>query len=416
MISDIKKQIEKNKIKIDEWFSDKWRGLSVPLYASVDLRNAHTKIAVVDTNAFPAGFNNLCPYYCEELTAAFKDYLNEFYPGAKTIMLAPENHTRNKFYLENVRRIKAALKLAGYDVVIGSLDPELRDENITLETVEGELLIHKVTRVGNTLSTKNAKPDLIISNNDFSESEPKLLNDLDVPVIPSPKLGWHTRRKHRHFEILNSLIDDFAKVSGIDPWCLSTSVSVEKDIDFNEESSRKRLAAAVDSMIEKIKSDYDTHSIDEVPRVFVKNNAGTYGIAVMTVKSGDEIINAARKTRVKMKTGKGKVKVNEVMIQEGVPTQDMHEGNPMEPVIYIVGDRPIGGFFRLHRERTFVQNLNVRGMEFRRLCFHQVSEQHPEKLDDRCEDSASLMLVYGTMARLASLALGIEMKEITEDE
>ncbi len=136
----------------------------------------------------------------------------------------------------------------------------------------------------------------------------------------------------------------------------------------------------------------------------------------MTVESGEQIINAARKTRVKMKTGKGKVRVEEVMVQEGVPTLDMHEGFPMEPVIYIVGDRPVGGFFRLHRERTGIQNLNVRGMEFRRLCFHKVSEQRPEKLDDRCEDAASLMLVYGTMARLASLALGIEMKEITEDK
>src|SRR3989338_6145422 len=34
----------------------------LPLYSSVDIRDAGFKIAVVDTNIFPAGFNNLCEH------------------------------------------------------------------------------------------------------------------------------------------------------------------------------------------------------------------------------------------------------------------------------------------------------------------------------------------------------------------
>ena len=138
-------------------------------------------------------------------------------------------------------------------------------------------------------------------------------------------------------------------------------------------------------------------------------------MAIMKAESGNEVREARRKTRVKMKTGKGRRPVSDVFLQEGIPTRDSFEGSPMEPVIYMVGDRPVGGFYRLHRGRSESDNLNVRGMEFKRLCFHKVAEKRPESLDDACEDSTSLLLVYGTMARLAALALGMEMKEIEEE-
>ena len=91
---------------------------------------------------------------------------------------------------------------------------------------------------------------------------------------------------------------------------------------------------------------------------------------------------AKRKTRVKMGTGKGRT--------------------------------PVGGFYRLHKSRSESENLNVRGMEFHRLCFHQVSEKKPEKLDDRCEDAGQLLNVYGTLGKIAVLAVAIEMKELEE--
>ena len=49
--------------RIEAWFRSQWRKAPAPLYASVDLRNAGYKIAPVDTNLFPAGFNNLNPVF-----------------------------------------------------------------------------------------------------------------------------------------------------------------------------------------------------------------------------------------------------------------------------------------------------------------------------------------------------------------
>ena len=44
---------------IEQWFRAQWLEHSPPFYAPVDLRNAGFKLAPVDTNLFPGGFNNL---------------------------------------------------------------------------------------------------------------------------------------------------------------------------------------------------------------------------------------------------------------------------------------------------------------------------------------------------------------------
>src|SRR5438046_201538 len=48
---------------IEAWFEARWREIPPPFYASVDLRNAGYKLAPIDTNLFPAGFNNIKPAF-----------------------------------------------------------------------------------------------------------------------------------------------------------------------------------------------------------------------------------------------------------------------------------------------------------------------------------------------------------------
>ena len=58
-----------NQEKIETWFKEQWQITPPPFYCSVDLRNAGFKLAPVDTNLFPAGFNNLNPEFtplCED--------------------------------------------------------------------------------------------------------------------------------------------------------------------------------------------------------------------------------------------------------------------------------------------------------------------------------------------------------------
>ena len=186
----------------------------MPLYCSVDIRNSHDKIAVVDTNAFPAGFNNLCPKYCDGLVSAFRDYIDDRHPGTQKVLLVAESHTRNRFYLENVRRIGAALKLGDFDVRIGSLDPEIREDSVRLEAVDGELTVHRVIRDNGKMMAPGFDPDLIVNNNDLSEGVPEVFQNIGQPVIPPRRLGWHKRSKHPPFHIAQRAVRGFRKVYG----------------------------------------------------------------------------------------------------------------------------------------------------------------------------------------------------------
>jgi len=44
---------------IERWFRLEWQEHTPPFYCSVDMRNSGFKLAPVDTNLFPGGFNNI---------------------------------------------------------------------------------------------------------------------------------------------------------------------------------------------------------------------------------------------------------------------------------------------------------------------------------------------------------------------
>src|ERR1700710_246089 len=54
-------KIQKNQKKISEWYMAHAKLAPPPFYSSVDLRDSGFKIVPVDSNLYPAGFNNVCP-------------------------------------------------------------------------------------------------------------------------------------------------------------------------------------------------------------------------------------------------------------------------------------------------------------------------------------------------------------------
>ena len=62
---DLEQRVLDSMPAIEYWFRTQWLEHAVPFYASVDLRNSGFKLAPVDTNLFPGGFNNLNPdFFC----------------------------------------------------------------------------------------------------------------------------------------------------------------------------------------------------------------------------------------------------------------------------------------------------------------------------------------------------------------
>ena len=106
---------------IEHWFRKQWQEHLVPFYASVDLRNAGFKLAPVDTNLFPGGFNNLNRDFMPLCVHAAMSAVEKICPVARRFVIIPESHTRNLYYLSNVATLAYLLRQAGLHVRIGSL-------------------------------------------------------------------------------------------------------------------------------------------------------------------------------------------------------------------------------------------------------------------------------------------------------
>jgi glutamate--cysteine ligase len=74
ILNEINQKIGERSKELDTWVEKQCKKVIVPLYTSVDLRISNHKIAPVDTNVFPAGFNNLCQVFRERTAILFKQY------------------------------------------------------------------------------------------------------------------------------------------------------------------------------------------------------------------------------------------------------------------------------------------------------------------------------------------------------
>lgn len=413
MLTYLVDKFKANQSKIDDWFlSIESKVSGDPVYASVDLRNAGYKIGPVDTNIFPAGFNNLCPSYRREAGKLFREYMDSFHAGASKIVILAEEHTRNLFYFENLFALRSLLREAGIETEIASLSTELKERENSFKTAEGNsITIWKPKIAGFLLKIPQFTPDLILSNNDFSAGIPFPIKKIVQPFVPTPKIGWHMRKKSDHFDCYQKLAKEFCSIISIDSWLIAPLFRCMGHIDFSDQKSVTMLSTKVDILLAEIQAKYHEYRIEEKPYVFIKNDAGTYGVAIMTAESGEALRNLNKKQRQEMKVGKGRRAVTEVIIQEGIRTVDRFKGLVAEPVIYIINNKVCGGFFRLNESNDNRGNLNRPGMKFTKLCFHEMMGYSNEY--SGAIDLESLAKLYKNIARIASLAAGFEIKKVS---
>jgi len=397
----IHNQICTNYSDVQAWFQSITKRLAYPIYSSYDIRDSGYKVTNVDANIYPAGFNNICPTDKETSVELFRKYINVHYPfGVKKILLITEEHTKNPYYLENVYTISNLLEHAGFQVRLAF--PKDLPEVMTLESVTG----HKLqfgSGFANSEWVKSFGPDLIISNNDFSLSLQEWGIQNTQPMNPPRELGWYQRKKSRYFKNYNQLVDDFAKVAKIDPFTMRVETEEFTHFDINSEVSRKELADRVDLFLTSLKAKYKEQNISQDPFCFVKNNAGTYGLGVVKVSSAQEIMEWTYNARKKMKAAKGGRDIEEVIIQEGIPSIITSGSAAAEPVIYMVGCELAGGFLRTHAEKSSTESLNSPGAIYKKLC---VSDLEDDRM--KCPDEN----VYGWSAKLGLLAIGLEAEEM----
>lgn len=408
-LRELEEHLLQHQTEIEEWFRARWAETPPPFYASVDLRNAGFKLAPIDTNLFPAGFNNLNPAFQPLCVQALQSAVKRFCAKAARILIVPESHTRNLHYLDNVVTLQELLKRAGFDVRIGSLLPDMEPKmDIALPSGRG-ITLERVQRIDNKVHTEGFTPCMVLLNNDLSGGRPPLLENLQQPVAPPLELGWWKRFKSDHFAEYRRLAVEFAELVDIDPWLIDPAFRRCGKIDFHAHEGEDCLAKNVSEMLDEIRRKYKEHGIEQEPFVIVKDDAGTYGMAIMTVRNADEVRSLNRKQRTKMAVGKEGHLVRQVMIQEGVYTFETWGDPPAvaEPVVYMIDRFVVGGFYRVHTRRGQDENLNAPGAQFVPLAFADPGTQpDPTQAPDA---EPNRFYAYGVIARLALLAAAREL-------
>ncbi|MCF7528721.1 glutamate--cysteine ligase [Neisseria lisongii] len=433
-LQDFEAAVLANHAKIEAWFRTQWQQHKPPFYGSVDIRNAGYKISSIDMNLFPGGFNNLNPNFIPLAAVAAQDAVQRACDTAKSVLIIPENHTRNTFYLQNVYALSNILQSAGYEVRLGSLNPEITKPTELATALGDTILLEPLLRTRDRVHLSDGfSPCVVLLNNDLSAGVPEILQGISQTLLPPLHGGWTTRRKTAHFAAYNEVAADFAALLGIDEWQINPYFEQISGLDFQEREGEDALAEAVERMLAKIQAKYDEKGISDKPFVIVKADAGTYGMGVMSVKSADEVRGLNRKNRNKMAKVKEGLEVTEVIVQEGIYTYETLDGAVSEPVVYMMDRFVIGGFYRVHEGRGADENLNAGGMVFVPLQNSiptgngDNSQEAPEackrvfeqwdslgmpraQTDCTIDNEHNRLYVYSVMARLSLLAASIELE------
>jgi glutamate--cysteine ligase len=389
---------------IERWFRLEWMEHTPPFYSSVDVRNAGFKLAPVDTNLFPGGWSNLTPAMLPLAVQAAMVAIEKICPEAKNLLLIPENHSNNAnntFYLSSIAQLRRIFHMAGLNVRVGSIDPDIK-QNTTVELPNGEtIVLEPVIRSAKRLGLKDFDPCTILLNNELTKGLPGILEELHEQfVLPPLHASGSVRRKSTHYKSYEDVCKRFGKLLGVDPWLINPMFLTCADAD---------LAATVDTLLAKIKKKYKEYGITDKPFVVVKTNHSSMadkhaGTSVMMLRQSSEL-----KDQKDIAVFSG-----ELVVQEGVLTKERMNDAVAEPVVYMMDRYVVGGFYRVHADRGMDENLCSPGSRYVPLAFAEGAEL-PQPGVKAGASAPNRFYMYGVIGRLAMLAASYELEATDPD-
>ena len=400
---------------IERWFRLEWMEHTPPLYCAVDIRNAGFKLAPVDTNLYPDGWHNLSPDTLPLAVQAAQAAIEKICPEARNLLIVPESGKHSSFYLASLQRLQEVFRMAGLNVRLGSIDPALK-RSTSLALPDGEkLTLEPAQRTRFRLGLKHFDPCTILLNNDLSAGAPGILEDLpEQYLLPPLQAGWSVRRKSRHFQCYDEVSKRFGKLLGVDPWLINPLFATCGEIDPHAPDGGECLRTHVDALLTKVRRKYKEYGIADKPFVVVKADQGTRGMGIMTVRDVKDLAALQQPARKADKGAAPDIPRGEVIIQEGVLTNERVHDAVAEPVVYMIDRYVVGGFYRIHAERGVDENLNAPGARFVPLPF--AGNAHLPRPGGKGEARPpNRFYMYGVIARLAMVAASYEL-EATDPE
>ena len=185
-INELEQRILDSMPAIERWFRLEWMEHTPPFYCSVDVRNAGFKLAPVDTNLFPDGWNILSSSMLPLAVQAAMAAIEKICPEARNLLIVPENQAQNTFYLNNLAQLRRIFHMAGLNVRLGSISPDVK-KPVTMALPNGEsITLEPVVRSRGRIGVKDFDPCTILLNNDLHAGAPGILEDLSLIHISEP--------------------------------------------------------------------------------------------------------------------------------------------------------------------------------------------------------------------------------------
>ena len=412
-INELEQRVLESMPAIERWFRLEWMEHTPPFYTSADLRNAGFKLAPVDTSLFPSTFNNLTPEMLPLAVQAAMAAIEKICPEAKNLLLVPDQR-QGSFYLQNVAHLVQIFTQAGLNVRLGSIDPDLAAPVPLALPDGGELMLEPLLRTRGRLGLKDFDPCTILLNNDLSNGVPRALQYLhEQYLLPPLHAGWGVRRKSRHFQSYEEVAKKFAKLLGMDPWLITPMHGHCGKVDFDTASGLDCVKTNVDALLTKVRRKYKEYGINEKPFVVVKaDNASGQGI--LTVRDVKELDDRDRVMHGRAGlVSEGEVP-DELIIQEGVPTYERMNDAVAEPVVVMIDRYVVGGFYRVHAERSADESLCAPGSRYVPLAFAG-SNTLPKPGSKPGASAPNRFYMYGVIGRLAMLAAAYELEATDPD-
>ena len=101
--------------------------------------------------------------------------------------------------------------------------------------------------------------------------------------------------------------------------------------------------------------------------------------------------------------------LSRVIIQEGVPTRERLHGAVAEPVVYMIGQHVVGGFYRANAGKGVDEHLNAPGAVFSPMLPVDRSSQPRSLSLCTTDEEPNRFYLYGVVGQLAALAASDEL-------
>jgi len=414
-VDELEQRILESMPAIERWFRLEWMEHTPPFYTACPVRNTGFKLAPLVADLFPSGWNHLADEMLPLAVQAAMAAIEKICPEARNLLIIAENQWRDSAYLANLAQLQRIFNRAGLNVRIGSISPDIDSTTSTTLEAGSRIVLEPVLRDRHRLGLHNFDPCTLLLNNALRAGAPGILEELhEQYLLPPLHAGANVRRKDRHLQSYEEVAKRLAKMLGIDPWLISpifttlpatlfvhagAGADSDKKTAARKQKGIEALHTALDTTLTKVRRKYKEYGIHEKPFVVLKaNGSGMDTFTLHDVKTLDDMgfltawLVACHQQQY------------DIIVQEGLPTQDRIGTTEATPVVYMMDRYVVGGFYHVHQPPGRVAPLTF-----------EYSTQLPQPNALPGTYAPNRFYMNGVIARLAMLAASYEL-EATDPE